>query len=65
MLYAWREVDGDDSWAAIAGLPGKPLWSRYVRSFDRGLLIVIGEGEHGETDAEVLISLVGYVTYAT
>ena len=34
-----------------------------MRSFDRGLLVVIGEGVHGDTDAEVLISLIGLLLF--
>jgi len=35
------------------------MWARYVRSFDRALLIMVGEGYHGTTHAEIAISCVG------
>lgn len=45
--------DGNQSWIVVSALDERPLWARYIRCFDRGLLIMLGEGEHGETDVEV------------
>ena len=47
------------AWVALSALDERPLWARYVRSFDRALLVVLGEGVHGETDTEVLVSMLG------
>ena len=47
------------TWVVTSGLDDRPLWARYVRSFDRGLLVFLGEGVRGETDAEVLVALLG------
>ena len=35
------------------------LWVKYMRSLNRALLIVVGEGAHGETHEEIAISTVG------
>ena len=53
------EEDAMDAWVAVSGVDERPLWARYVRSFDRGLLVVLGEGGHGETDVEIAVSMVG------
>ena len=36
-----------------------PSWAKYVRSLDRALLIVTGEGRRGDTHEEVAIGFVG------
>lgn len=50
---------GTLSWAQADELEARPMWARYLRSFDRGLLVVMGEGVHGRTDAEIAVSLIG------
>ena len=42
--------EGAAAWVAVSGVDERPLWARYVRSFDRGLLIFMGEGGHGLLD---------------
>jgi CRP-like cAMP-binding protein len=54
-----HEEDAELAWVTAGDVVQRPLWARYVRSFDRGLLIVLGEGTHGETDIEILISTIG------
>ena len=39
--------------------PARGRWARYVRAFDRALLIMVGEGNHGETHEEIAISAGG------
>ncbi len=46
-------------WVKEAQLLQRPVWARYLRCFDRGLLVVVGEGVHGDTDAEIALSLIG------
>ena len=56
------EIDAAErarTWVEASSLDERPLWARYVRSLDRALLIMLGEGVHGETDLEVLISMIG------
>lgn len=52
-------AEAAEAWVADSNVDASPLWARYVRSFDRGLLIVLGEGGHGETDVEILVSTLG------
>ena len=40
-----------------------PSWAKYVRSLDRALLIVTGEGRRGDTHEEVAIGVVGLLGY--
>ena len=63
LLYAAPRLESEAerprTWVELSEINGRPYWARYVRSLDRALLIVLGEGEHGETDLEVLISMFG------
>ena len=51
--------EGAPSWVEREGVTDRPAWARYVRSLDRALLIVLGEGVDRETDAEIALSLLG------
>ena len=67
LLGVHLEREGRPSWvhdaAEAASAQGVewpwPLWARYMRSFDRGLLTVLGEGLRGEAHEEVALALTG------
>ena len=46
----WLEEQGYEAW---------PAWERYPRAFNRALLVMIGEGEHGSTGEEICLSTFG------
>eukprot|EP00966_Prymnesium_polylepis_P252382 5834767-Prymnesium_polylepis.1 len=35
------------------------VWARYIRSYDRALLVALGEGVHGDTTVEIAVSMFG------
>ena len=43
----------------IQQLDNMAVWARYIRSYDRALLVALGEGVHGETTEEIAVSMVG------
>lgn len=47
------------TWFGATQLEQRPIWARYLRSFDRGCLVVLGEGVHGDTDIEIGVSMLG------
>ena len=53
------EAGGQYSWVAEEGLLQMAPWERYIRSFDRALLVALGDDSHGETSVELAVSLMG------
>eukprot|EP00966_Prymnesium_polylepis_P061783 1434032-Prymnesium_polylepis.1 len=66
LVAARLEDAGRPSWLTLAadeaeGEPPDtwPWWAKYVRAFDRGFLVVLGEGQRGRTHEEVALALAG------
>ena len=62
MLY-WvgrvLEADGRLLRVAEGQLMQMAPWERYIRAFDRALLVALGDASHGETSIEIMVSLAG------
>lgn len=52
-------IHGRTSWLYDEGYETWPTWERYVRAFDRALLISLADGNHGSTPEEIALSALG------
>ena len=61
LLCATEQIatSGRNSWLQGVLYEDWPLWEKYVRAFDRALLIALADGNHGSTGVEVALSCVG------
>ncbi|KAL1528321.1 hypothetical protein AB1Y20_009676 [Prymnesium parvum] len=50
---------GKHSWLYGVDWPSWPLWAQYFTACDRALLIIVGEGVHGNTHEEVALGFGG------
>ena len=71
MVAAQLQAAGRSSWLTYAASEAEgvepadwPMWEKYVRAFDRGFLVVLGEGQRGQTREEVK-SRVGRLVLST
>eukprot|EP00966_Prymnesium_polylepis_P036472 846223-Prymnesium_polylepis.1 len=60
MVAAQLQAAGRSSWLTYAASEAEGvepaewlMWEKYVRAFDRGFLVVLGEGQRGQTREEV------------